>query len=174
MSAGPDETPEPCSGCGAPVPGGSTGCQAIFEALLARDFADARYFRVHRMLVDTYSLQHPDRYCASAKSLAAHLAGLGLILERGASPAVGSAALRRWLDGSPVLEKPPLPEDRGALTIADVREAEDPLAHATAVERWARTTWEAYAPLHAVAREWMRTATSPPRRPPKRKDGTRR
>ena len=64
---------ERCSGCGLVVPGGTAGCQAIMDEVLARDFSDVLYFRVHRMMVDTYSLQHPERYCASAKSLAAHL-----------------------------------------------------------------------------------------------------
>ena len=59
-----------------PIKGGETGCQKIFEDLLARDFGNVLYFRSHRMLVDTYALQHPERYCVSAKSLAAHLTGL--------------------------------------------------------------------------------------------------
>jgi hypothetical protein len=55
------------------------------HGLLARDFTDAAYFRVHRMIVDTYCLQHPDRYCVSAKSLAAHLTGLCWLIEHGGS-----------------------------------------------------------------------------------------
>jgi hypothetical protein len=41
-----------CSGCGA-----ATDCAA-------RELADARYARHHRLVVDTYCLQHPERYCA--------------------------------------------------------------------------------------------------------------
>ena len=151
---------ERCAGCGLAIEGGERGCQRVMDELLARDFADPLYFRVHRLMVDTYSLQHPDRYCASAKSLAAHLAGLCSIVERGASRAVGAEALRRWLDGPGPrgLEKPAIPAARGPLTIADVRGAPDPVAYAAAVDRWARATWEAYAPLHAVAREWARAA----------------
>jgi hypothetical protein len=59
------------------------------DGFLARDFSDVAYFRVHRLMVDVYSLHHPDRYCASGKSLAAHLTGLGVLLERGGSRAVG-------------------------------------------------------------------------------------
>lgn len=70
------ETTERCSGCGLVVRGGTAGCQAIMDDLLARDFSNVAYFRVHRMMVDTYCLQHPERYCVSAKSLAAHLTGL--------------------------------------------------------------------------------------------------
>lgn len=137
------------------VAGGTDGCRAIFDELAGRDFTDARYFLTHRLLVDVYSLQHPERYCASAKSLAAHLCGLCEILERGASRAVGTESLRRWLDGARELDKPELPADRGALTIADVRDAATPEEHARRVEAWARSTWAAYAPLHALAREWL-------------------
>ena len=131
------------------------------DELLGRDFSDVLYFRVHRLMVDTYALQHPERYCASAKSLAAHLSGLCSILERGGSRARGSDALRRWLDGGRAdLEKPELPARRGELTIADVRGAEGPVAYDEAVERWARSTWEAYAPLHGLARSWVEAATA--------------
>jgi hypothetical protein len=148
----------PCEGCGVQVPGGTDGCHAMFEELLARDFGDARYFRVHWLVVDTYCLQHPERYCRSAKSLAAHLAGLCCLLEHGGSRATGHEALRRWLDGTPRLERPEVPRFRGARTIAEGRGAADPVRHAEAAELWARATWEAYAPLHATARGWVASA----------------
>lgn len=144
-----------CSGCGQSTPGGTAGCHALYGELVGRDFTDVRYFLVHRLLVDTYCLQHPDRYCRSAKSLAAHLCGLCHILERGASRAVGGESLRSWLDGARELAKPELPEARGRLTLADVRDADSPEEHARRVEAWARSTWEAYAPLHGTAREWL-------------------
>ena len=153
---------ERCDGCGLRAPGGAAGCQALFEELLARDFGDARFFRVHRLLVDTYSLQHPDRYCASAKSMAAHLTGLCWLMERGGSAAVGHAPLRAWLDGTPALDRPDPPEFRGGATIADLCAATDAVEHARAVEAWARSTWEAYAPLHVQAREWIEQALSRP------------
>jgi uncharacterized protein DUF5946 len=114
---------EPCPECGGLAAGGGAGCQALFDALIARDFSDVLYFRVHRMAVDTYALQHPDRYCASAKSLAAHLVGLQWILEQDGDPAIGGQPIRRWLDGSRPLQKPDLPAFRGSLTIASVLSA---------------------------------------------------
>lgn len=42
----------------------------------------------------------------------------------------------------------------------DVRDATGPEAHAEAVERWARSTWQAYAPLHDLARDWLSRARS--------------
>jgi hypothetical protein len=154
-----------CDGCGLEVAGGTAGCQAIADELWAREFSNVAYFGVHRMSVDVYSLQHPDRYCASTKSLAAHLTGLCWLIEHGGSRATGNEALRRWLDGDAGLVKPPVPEFRGALTIAEVRAAADPIAYREAVERWGRSTWDAYAPLHAQAREWIRRALETPRRP---------
>jgi uncharacterized protein DUF5946 len=158
---------EPCSGCGFVVQGGTEGCQEIFERLGARDFGNAAYFRVHRLMVDTFSLQHPDRYCKSAKSFAAHFTGLCVILEKGASPAVGNERLRRWLDGKPKIAKPPPPAFRGKLTVGDVDDASDPDTYAADVARWARSTWEAYASLHPLAREWIASSA---RRPPGRRN----
>jgi hypothetical protein len=151
---------QPCDGCGLRVQGGTEGCRALFDELVARDFSDVLYFRVHRLMVDVYALQHPARFCKSAKSLAAHLCGLYSILEADASRAVGDAALRRWLDGKVDLEKPELPSVRGELTIDSVRDTSDPESYARAVDRWARSTWDAYAPLHPLAREWFERTRS--------------
>jgi len=145
---------EPCSGCGLAVPDGTRGCDAILHELSARDFEDLRYFRVHRLMIDAYCLQHPDRYCRSAKSLAAHLVSLCLILEHGADAATGSPCLQRLLDGAPQLERPAVPAFRGALTIADVRDADNPDAYAQAVRSWAEAVWRAYAALHPFAHDW--------------------
>jgi hypothetical protein len=151
-------TEERCRGCGRRVEGGTEGCQSRYEALLARDYEDPAFFAVHRMFVDTYSLQHPERYCRSAKSLAAHLVGLGQILEEGISAATGAPALRDWLDGRRELAKPPLPEARGAITLGDVEAIEEPGPWREAVRAWAASTWQAYAELHPLARRWAAEA----------------
>ena len=138
-------------------PAGTAGCQALFDEVLVRDYSDFRYGRFHRKMVDAYCLQHPDRYCASAKSLAAHLTGLCWAFEHGGHPSVGRALLR-WFDASPAIDKPELPASRGEMTIAGVHAAPDAEAHALAVERWARSTWEAYAELQPLARRWLAEA----------------
>ncbi|HYI47509.1 MAG TPA: DUF5946 family protein [Allosphingosinicella sp.] len=148
---------ELCSGCGRAVAGGTPGCRAEFDRLLARDFSDPRFFASHRLFVDIYSLQHPDEFCRSAKSLAAHLCGLGLILEGGANAATGSAALRAWLNGR-ALDKPAVPAARGAITIADVSGIDDPAAWRAALQAWAMSTWAAWSDLHAVSRAWISEA----------------
>ncbi len=146
-----------CTGCGLTVPGGTEGCRERFEALHARAYDWGVPYALHRLAVDTYTLQHPDRYCVSAKSLAAHLTGLCWALEHGGHPA-GLRALQRWLNGTPALTKPPLPATHGALTVAEVCSASDADAYAHAVERWARATWQAYAALHPLARRWVAAA----------------
>jgi len=156
--------PAPCWGCGLVIEGGFAGCQALWNELLARHFSDATYFGVHRLAVDTYCLQHPDGYCASFKSLAAHLAHACWSLEFGGGRAIPSEAIRLWVERNPGMEKPPLPAFHGALTITHVAVAEDAQSHRRLVDEWARATWDAYAPLHVTARDWVRAALDDRRR----------
>jgi hypothetical protein len=147
-----------CAGCGLVVNGGTDACQGLFERLIARDFSDATYFTHHRLLVDTYCLQHPERYCVSFKSLAAHLMGVCWSLDHGGTRAVPHEPIRRWVERHPQLAKPPLPRARGVLTVADVAGAATPAEHSRRVDRWARATWAAYAPLHDETRRWVDAA----------------
>ncbi len=149
-----------CDGCGLEIAGGTHGCQALFDQFRLRESAElAHDYGPTRLTIDTYSVQHPDRYCVSAKSLAAHLTGLCWALERGGSEA-GLRALQRWLNRSVPLDKPDIPKDRGKLTVADIASAVETAAYQGALDRWARSTWEAYSPLHEVARHWIDEAVS--------------
>lgn len=150
-----------CVGCGLAVSGGTAGCQALFDSLIDRQTSDYRYARFHRLAVDCYCLQHPYRYCVSAKSLMAHLGGLCCSFHYRADPEV-YRALQRSLNGLPNLQKPPLPASRGALTIADLLKAPDPEAFGLELQRWAQSVWGAYAGLHAFARSWLERITSAP------------
>ena len=148
-----------CDECGRSIEGGREGCRAQFGHYTARDFSDALFFRSHRLYVDCYTLQHPEQYCVSAKSLAAHLGGLCAILEYGASAATGSPALHRWLDGNlDALSKPKLPANKGALTLADLPQTDDPEVWAEAMRKWALAVWAAYEPLQPLARQWVEAA----------------
>jgi len=144
-----------CAECGFAIAEGTAGCQRAFDGLVARNFSNVFYGRWHRLLVDVYALQHAERYCASAKSLAAHLGGLCCALERGGD-AETYRALQRSLNGAKTFAKPAVPRARGELTIASVLPVGDPRAYAEALERWARATWEAYTPLHSLAREYLK------------------
>ena len=150
----PDQ--EACPSCGAPEIGGVAGCQAAFDRLSARlSTGLGPPYVVRRLAVDSYCLQHPDRYCVSAKSLAAHLTGLGWALEFGGGES-GLKSLQAWLNGPVKLSKPSLPSSFGPLTVLDV-ESGDLLA--ASIDRWARSIWDAYAEIHAMAREWIRQVT---------------
>jgi hypothetical protein len=124
------------------------------DELLARDFQQAAYWRYHRMAVDAYCLQHPLRYCESAKSLAAHLCGLCIAFEMDNDAAI-LRGIQQWLSGNPAISKPNPPGSRGSKTIADVYGLDEPSAYGRAVEVWARSVWAAYDSLHGVARDWV-------------------
>ena len=151
-----------CGGCGLAIAGGETACQALFDAFRLHETAElAPSYASTRLTVDVYCLQHPDRYCVSAKSLAAHLTGLAWAIERGGSDA-GLRALQRWLNGRVEITKPQVPGFRGTVTIGDLRDITDRESYLLAADGWARSTWDAYAPLHATARLWIDLAIRQP------------
>ena len=148
-----------CPECGVEVQGGRAGCQQLFDEVLAREFGDYRYAREHRLLVDAYSLQHPDEYMRSAKSYAAHLTGAYVALEHGAV-AEANRAILQWLNGSKALQRPdqPAARERGTLTIRHVHMATDPDDHVRRVREWAESTWAAWQAYRAIAKQWTEEA----------------
>jgi Family of unknown function (DUF5946) len=153
-------------GCGAFVPdsndpthkyiGCSTGCWTIYCEVLAKEYSDYRFGRVHRLTVDTYAVQHPGKpERRSIQSVAVHLIGLHLSLElefdnRRAVKMRQAAADRSssfvWLDP---------PEPLGSMTIVDVHRAGDnPQEHKRLVNEWARSTWAAWRKHHPKVRQW--------------------
>ena len=150
-----------CPEGGATVAGGRAGCQTLFDEGLAREFGDFRYGRLHRLTVDSYSLQHPSEYMRSGKSYAAHLTGMCAAIERNDARDVNEA-VQRWLGGPKPIQRPsePPPLARGSLTVAHVHAAADPGQHLARVREWARTTWEAWREYHALARQWIEQASA--------------
>ena len=144
-----------CAGCGLAVEGGTEGCQRLFESIGLREYEDMRFARYHRIVVDVYAMQHPDRYGRSAKSFAAHLTGLCAWLDSEAGAPSVNASVQRWLSGPSPVEKPPLPPSYGELTIRELVAAEDPVRYGDVLRRWARATWDAYRPLHDTAHAWI-------------------
>ena len=155
-----NETTDVCEDCGATVAGGRDGCLKLFEEVIAREFGDYRYGRVHRLTVDAYSLQHPDKYMRSGKSFAAHLTGACAALEHEDAQA-SNQAVQKWLSTNPQIEKPAhLPQRRGDLNITYVHSAPDADEHVKRVREWARDAWGAWAEHHALARRLIDEATS--------------
>lgn len=149
---------EVCATCGLAVAGGTEGCHRVFEAIGLREYEDMRFARYHRIVVDVYALQHPDQHGRSAKSFAAHLTGLGAWIESEAEAQAINAAVQRWLSGASPIEKPALPASYGRITIQALVDADAPVPYGDALRRWARSTWDAYASLHGIARAWIATA----------------
>lgn len=161
-----DAITEPCPGCGArylptdleethPYIGASPACWAAFGEVLAREFGDLGYGRVHRHTVDVYTVQHPgedDR--RQRQSVAIHLIGLCHWLEHGLDGQQVIAKTQALLKGGrpdwPWLEPPGTYE----MSVLDVIEARDGMEHGRLVRRWAETTWQAWSAHHATVRRW--------------------
>jgi hypothetical protein len=129
----------------------------LLDNLMARAQSDARYGRAYRLAFDAYCMQHPDEFCVSPKSYAAHLMGLCHGLERAEWPQ-SYWQIPRWLNGSRNLQKPVVLSARGVMTIADVAGAVTPEEHARQVRAWAECVWRAYESQHALARGWLQKA----------------
>lgn len=160
----------PCPGCGVQLHdvsagthayiGASSGCWSKFGELLAKEFSDGRYGKVHRLTVDAYAAQHPGIPSPqSVRSVAIHLMALCLVLDRRAPVAAADRAMkvlgRRdqdlwWLDP---------PRTLGTTTVLDVIEAVGADDHADKVHRWAAEVWNAWAVHHDTVRAWLDRAT---------------
>ncbi len=90
----------------------------------------------------------------SAKSLMAHLSGLCWALEHGGGEP-GLRELQRRLNGRVELVKPAVPAGRGGLSVADIAGVTGHDEYLKALDRWARSTWAAYADLHKTVRAWI-------------------
>ena len=129
-------------------------CKQMFDEILAKEFSDYRYSRVHRLTVDAYSLQHPDKYMKSAKSFAAHLTGMCVAMEFEGNPDL-LRALQQWLSGTIDLPRPEPPDFRGTLTVSHILGTEDAGGHHGRVQAWARDVWAAWQEHHDIARRWV-------------------
>ena len=142
-----------CEDCGAVVVEGRAGCLKLFEEVIAREFSDYRYGKIHRLTVDAYSLQHPDAYMRSGKSFAAHLTGIFAALEAEDALAV-NRTMRKWLDTNPKIEKTAeLPRRRGKLTITFIHSAANADEHNKRVREWAQDVWRAWSEHHVLAKQ---------------------
>ncbi len=144
-----------CSRCGAVAPDGQAGCRRLFEEVLALEYSDPAYGAVHLLTVDAHALQHSEDH--GPRSNAFHLLRLYVLLEHGGDPRIGWNP--QWLNSQsgktrafPFLEPP---DDRGAVTVADVHGAATPEEHAKRAWRWARSVWEAWGEYREWARQWL-------------------
>jgi len=154
--------PPPCPGCG--FAGGREACQDLFHdvALRVRALAWTGSMKTWRLMHDVYDIQHEEEFCGRYKGLVMHLGGVCWALEHGGQE-TGYRALQQLVEQNPWADlpyppAPGIPRSRGSLTVASLRDLEDPESLTAGVDRWARAAWVAYAGLHPVAREWVQTA----------------
>ncbi|HEX6208845.1 MAG TPA: DUF5946 family protein [Actinomycetota bacterium] len=152
-----------CPGCGVELPqragpthayfNCSPECWATYGEVAGRVLQDAAVAgRTHQLLVDAYAAQHPGGEHPD-KSVAIHLVGLHLMLERGVPPARIPPLYHRMASREGPWPHLPPPQDLGSLTIVDVAGAETSEALAEAVPAWAQSVWSAWSDHHGeVAR----------------------
>ena len=160
---------EACPGCGArylrqgldethPYIGASPACWATFGEVLAREFADPSFGRVHRHTVDVYAVQHPggdDR--RQRQSVALHLIGICHWLEHDLPFERLNAVTQLLADGDrpwPWLTPPA----SYSMTVVDLVAARDGAEHVRLVRRWAESSWAAWAEHQDVVRTWAEEA----------------
>ena len=151
-----------CLGCG--YPGDRQECQDVFSdvSLRVRALAWTGSLATWRLMHDVYSIQHEQDFCGRWRGLIAHLGGVCLALEFGGHEhhyrALGKFIERDHLKGEPYPPPPGIPEDRGSITVASLKDLHEPVLLVNGVDRWARSVWMAYEPLQPLARDWVRTA----------------
>lgn len=156
---------EACQGCGArflphpgdethPYIGASSACWAAYGELLAREYGDPRFGRVHRHSADVYAAQHPGLDGRRQRqSVALHLVALCHWLEHGLEADRLNAITRRLAAESrtwPRLDPP----TAYSMTVLDVLDATNGEEHARLVHRWAEATWRAWSDHHVLIRRW--------------------
>lgn len=148
-----------CPLCGAAGVDGLDGCLASWGKIGTREFAHPEYFTFHRLTVDAYCLQHPERFMISTKSAAAHLAAMCWTMERGLSRHLPEE-LKVFVDGPKTFARlpPPPPLERGSITQADLACVTTLREYETRSWEWARAAWGAWSAHHAQARAWVRAA----------------
>lgn len=106
--------------------------------------------------MDSYAVQHPGRPERRAiQSVALHLIGLCLVLERAVEPREATLLLSRIVPGLPELAWLEPPRPNGTLTIQDVLDAPD---HMPGVRRWGSAVWTAWEPHHGPVGRWLARA----------------
>ena len=150
-----------CIECGARVPSEFKSCDVFIVSLMGHPRLKSAP-RPNRLAIDAFALQHPKRWCKSAKSYAGHLTGLCCGIEFSGSEKVHHA-IQKWLSTSADnlgLLRPEEPKLRGQLTVEHVSQASDPNEFDYRVSEWATCLWTAYTSQHDIARAWVNQALS--------------
>jgi len=148
-----------CPGCGLRMPvsenafydgyfNTSPECWTVFAEVVGAEFSSPPlYGRAHQLTVDTYAVQHaggshPD------KSVAVHLFGLYLALERGFSLISIPGLLQRLAGIVQFWPHFPPPGRLEGLTVLNVALSGSWEDHIETVQKWAALVWESWSPYH--------------------------
>lgn len=136
-----------------PYLGASASCWALYGQVLAREYSDPAYMKVHRLTVDAYAAQHPGKpERRSIQSVWVHLVGLHLVVERKSSGDFARQVIGALAGGPFELNWLVPPDCLGPVTVADVARAADAKAHTEAVLDWANSVWASWRDHHDLVR----------------------
>jgi hypothetical protein len=146
-----------------PYFGASAGCWRIFGDVLAKEYSDFHYGKVHRLTVDAYAVQHPGKAERRAiQSVNVHLVALCLTLESNVPYEQATKALSELAKGAKTgkvsFDWLARPKDLGKLTVLDVHAAVDANDHCRRVRDWAECAWQAWGQHHDAIRSLIKTS----------------
>lgn len=167
-----------CPGCGAMFKESdnsfhrygvsSSGCWQAFNELLAHERNLWGYPDVHRLVVDAYSVQHPQNFVlqrslnisqrfidASVQSVAVHLIALYFALVEKKKLKEISKFMDQILKNGAIFETLSPPENLGKLTIADAPYTHDIDGYRDFAWSWAQETWSAWSQYHEQVKLWI-------------------
>ncbi len=141
-------------------------CNEAYEKLIAYEYEQGCF---NKHSPQAYAVQHPphielqkklgieERFiAASLQSVWVHLFALHLMLEKDMPLIDVFKAMQQLLESGAKLEDLPLvqPEDLGAITIADVINAQSQEEHWILIDAWNRSAWQAWAKYHDIVRSF--------------------
>jgi hypothetical protein len=133
-----------------PYVGASSACWELFGHILAKEFSDPEYFKVHRITADAYAAQHIGdqtdrraRQSATVHLIALYL-NLGKKIPQGEVLAFIKKATTIKRDWPPQIQR----QNPQWLTVQDIAKADSPNSHAQLVMAWGQSVLNAYGDCH--------------------------
>ena len=130
-----------------PYIGAIQECWQIYSEILAKEFNNQEYFKVHRITVDSYGAQHigdqNDRRARQSANV--HLIALYLYFGK----KLNAADMMHFIQKATIIKRdwPPIHQIDNPqwLTVNDVIKAKDVTEHTKLVLEWGKSIWESYS-----------------------------
>jgi hypothetical protein len=150
-----------CDGPTHAYVGASPACWRLYGQASTLSWGRPDGLPLERLVVNAYGAQHPGvREVRAVQSVAVHLMGLCMILERGEEPQILRVRDRKRRRKTVDLHWLEPPSPIGTLTVREAVGARGPDDHAARVEAWARDVWAAWGPHHETVRSWLDIASA--------------